>query len=71
MTKPMRFNDVLEAVEALSQDEQEALLTLLRRRLAERGRARVASDIRAAEQEFKDGQCRPRTPDEVIDEIMS
>jgi hypothetical protein len=71
MGKALLFNDVVEAAESLSLEEQEALVDLLRRRLAERGRQRVAEDIRQANKEFEEGLCQPATPDEIIDEILS
>jgi hypothetical protein len=65
------FNEVVEAVDQLSIEEQEAVAGILRRRLAEAGRKRVAAEIREAEREFTDGGCRPVTPDELMDEILS
>jgi hypothetical protein len=71
MAHSMPFGDVLEAVDQLSADEQEALVSILHHRLAEEGRKRVASDVRELRQEFAAGGCRPTTPDDLMREISS
>jgi hypothetical protein len=65
------FGEVLEAVERLSAEEQEDLAAILRRRLAERGRKRMAQDVTEAREEFRRGECRRSTPDELIGEVLS
>ena len=60
------FGEVLEAVGKLSPDEQETLLVIVRRRLAEQGRKRLAQDIREAKEEFAQGQCDPTTVDDLM-----
>ena len=71
MEQSLPFAEVLEAVEQLSAEEQETLVTIVRRRMAERGRKRLADEIQEAEREFEEGRCRPSTPDELMDEILS
>ena len=71
MTNSMPFGDVLEAVDQLSLDEQETLIAILHRRLAQSGRQRLVDEIREAEQEFEDGKCRPMSPEELLREILS
>ena len=65
----MTFSDVIEAIDQLSQDEQEALIDVVRRRLAEGGRRRLAADVEAARKEFASGQCRTVAPKELVREI--
>jgi hypothetical protein len=43
---PMPFGEVLEAVDRLTPEEQEALAAMIHRRLAERGRKQLAEEIR-------------------------
>ncbi len=62
------FSDVLDAAQGLSADEQEALLEILRRRLAERRRTQLVREVREARAEFAAGQARPGTIDEIMDE---
>jgi len=50
---------------------QEALTDIIRRRIVERRRAELAKDIQEAQQEFKAGNARLVTPDELIAEILS
>jgi len=65
------FGEVLEAVGELSPDEQETLLVIVRRRLAEQERKRLAKDIREAREEFAQGRCAPATVEDLMKEIMS
>lgn len=65
------FGEVLEAVEKLSLDEQETLLVIVRHRLAEQARKRLAQDIREAQEEFAQGRCDPTTAEDLMKEILS
>ncbi len=70
MAEVLPFGEVLEAADRLSQDEQEELIAILHRRLAEAGRQRLAVEIREARKEFSEGRCLPASPDEVMREIL-
>jgi hypothetical protein len=52
-------------------EEQETLVEVLHRRLADRRRVELAADIRAGQREFAQGALRPTTPDEIMKEILS
>lgn len=69
MTERIRFDELLEAVEDLPDEAQAELVDVIRRRLAERGRARVAKEVRQARTEFDEGKCSPTTPDDLMREI--
>ena len=71
MGNVMTFNKVLESADKLSLDEQEALTEVLHRRIIEHRRAELAKEIKDAQQEFKDGKCKPATPSELMKEILS
>ena len=71
MPNAMPFAEVVEAVDQLSLDEQETLIALFHRRLAQAGRQRIVEEIREAEQEFEQNNCRPMTPEELMREILS
>ncbi len=71
MTHQNAFADVLEAAERLDADAQAALVAILSRRLAERGRERVAATAAQARQEFAAGQCKPMTAAEIMREAES
>jgi hypothetical protein len=70
MTPVMPFGEVLEAADHLSQDEQEQLVAILHRRLAQAARRRLAAEVGEARQEFAEGRCTPVTPDTLMREIM-
>ena len=70
MTPVLPFGEVLEAADHLSYEEQEELIAILHRRLAQAARQRLVADIQDARQEFADGRCAPATPDELMREIM-
>lgn len=67
----MHFGEVLDAADQLTVDEQENLVEVLHRRILERRREVLANDIREAGQEYEAGGCRPSTPDEIFNEILS
>jgi hypothetical protein len=71
MNHELPFSEVLDAVDRLSAEEQEALLAIVQRRVAERGRQRVKADVSEARRDFASGLCKPVSPDELMDEILS
>jgi hypothetical protein len=71
MTPPIRFDQLLEAVEDLPDEAQAELVDVIRRRLAERGRQCVVEEVRQARREFAEGRCSAATPDDVMREIES
>jgi hypothetical protein len=71
MEQLIPFGEVLEAIDQLSLDEQETLLDIVQRRVAEQGRKLLAAEIQEARQEFAAGRCHPATADELMDEILS
>jgi hypothetical protein len=70
MSEELPFGEVLEAADHLSQDEQEELIAILRRRLIETARQRLIAEVREARQEFAEGRCSVTTPDELMREIL-
>ena len=70
MEHPLPFAEVLEAVDQLPMADQEILVEIVRRRVAERGRARLADEIQESQREFESGGCRAATVDELIGEIL-
>mgnify|MGYP001566638080 CR=1 FL=1 len=71
MSQQVAFGEVLEVVEKLDEEEQAELLAVLSRRLAERGRQRVAATVEQARREYAAGQCQPMTAAEIICEAKS
>lgn len=71
MENATSFGEVLDAVGKLSPDEQEALLDIVRHRLAEQGRQRLAQDVQETRDEFAQGLCAPTTVEDLMKEILS
>ena len=71
MAQTMPFGEVLEAIDHLSLDEQETLIDILHRRIADQGRRKLLAEIEAARKEFTEGQCQPATADDLMKEILS
>ncbi len=65
------FDEVLDAANKLSPEEQETLIEILHRRLADNRRSELVKDIRTSQEEFESGASRPATPDQIIKEITS
>lgn len=66
MIQQTGFSAALDAVEQLDAEAQAELVDVLSRRLAERGRERVAATVAQARHEFAAGQCQPMTAAEIV-----
>ena len=71
MSQRNAFGEVLDAVEQLDADAQAELVAILSRRLAERGRERVAATVAQARREFAAGQYQAMTAAELVREAQS
>ena len=71
MSQLSDFSDVLEAAEHLDAEAQSELVAVLTRRLAERGRERVAATVAEARREFAAGQCQAASVADLIREAQS
>ena len=71
MNQQIAFDDALDAAEKLDAEGQAELAAVLSRRLAERGRERVAATVEQARREFAAGQCQPMTAAELVHEAQS
>ena len=70
MSQVLAFGDVLEAADQLSAEDQQELIAILQRRLADARRQQILADIQESRLEYEAGLCRPTTPDELMREIM-
>lgn len=71
MSQPNAFADALDLAEQLDVESQAELVAVLNRRLAERGRERVAATVAQTRREYAAGQCRPMTAAEIVREAKS
>jgi hypothetical protein len=65
------FSEVVDAADCLSIEEQEELLAIVRRRLAERRRAELVRDVQDARAKFAAGAGRAASVDEIMDEASA
>ena len=65
----MTFSDVIDAIDRLSHDEQEALLDIVRRRMSEARRSRLIRAVREARRDYTAGEFRVVTPSELARDI--
>lgn len=63
------YGQVIDSIEALPDEQQESLVELLRRRLAERRRDALVKSVQEARKEFKSGKCRPAAPAEIMRKV--
>jgi len=71
MERTQLFAEVLEAVDQFASEEQETLMAIVQRRMAERGRKLPATDVQEARREFAEGFRHPSGADELMSEILS
>lgn len=69
MIQNLGFDEVVDAIDRLSPDEQIEIIHLIRCRLAERGRQRIIADVREARDEVAAGRAQRLNLDELAKEI--
>jgi hypothetical protein len=63
------FQKALEIVESLPEEQRESLMNIVRRRLIEERRDRLAQSIKGAREEYKRGKIRKGTVDDLMNEL--
>ena len=63
------FQEVLDIVESLPEYQQEDLVDIIRRRLIEQRRDRLADSIREAREEYGRGEVKKGTVDDLMKEL--
>ena len=63
------FQDVLDMIESLPEEQQENLISIIRRRLIEHKREVLAERINRAREEYRLGKVRRGTVDDLMKEI--
>ena len=63
------FNEIVEAADSLSMTDQEALVDLLRHRLAAARRQELERAVREARREFESGQAQIASVAEIMDDL--
>lgn len=71
MSRAIRFGDLIEMIDSLPLEEREGLLQVVRQRIAEDRRRRIAASVRSARREHARGRTKPTTAQQLIREIRS
>lgn len=69
--KKSLFQEALDAVEALSLDDQIELISVLNNRLNLRQRQQIVQEVQEAQQEYREGKFRSGTVDDFLSELDS
>ena len=69
--KQSTFAEILERADELPLEDQENLIRILQNRLRDKRRAERVRDVQEAQQEFVQGKCKPVTPEQLMEEILS
>jgi len=71
MGKAIPFNELLEAVDQLSLDEQESLVNVIRHRIAEYRRQEIAALVLSARKEYQQDKLVPETAQDIMNSLLS
>jgi hypothetical protein len=69
MKKDITFNDALEIVDSLPEDQRETLIEIVKHRLIEERRDKIAQSIKEAKEEYAKGEVRKGSIDDLMREI--
>jgi hypothetical protein len=69
--KTSLFQEALTAIEALSLDDQAALIDVLNNRLKLRQRQQVVKEVREVQQEYREGKFKSGSVDDFLAELDS
>ena len=69
--KTSLFQEALTAIDALSLDDQAALINVLNNRLKLRQRQQVVKEVREVQQEYREGKFKSGSVDDFLAELDS
>ncbi|WP_347274454.1 hypothetical protein [Candidatus Kuenenia sp.] len=69
MRKDITFNDVLEIVDSLPEGQRETLIEIVKHRLIEERRDKLAQHIKEAKEAYAKGEVRKGSIDDLMREI--
>ncbi len=67
--KDITFDKVIELVESLPEEQRESLIEIVKKRLLEERRDRLAQSIKEAKEEYTKGEVRKGTVDDLMREL--
>lgn len=65
------FAQTLDVIESLPVAEQEGVLEVLQRRLAERRRAELIATVKESRKEFAAGKCKPASVAAIMRQVKA
>jgi hypothetical protein len=65
------FNDLIESIESLSDDDQELLIDTIKKRKIDRRRQAIKKDILLGKKDYKDGKVNRGTAEDLMRELKS
>ena len=68
--KTTTFDEALDIIESFPEEQRESIVEIVKRRLTEERRERLAQTIKEARQEYARGEVRRGTVDDLIREIV-
>lgn len=69
MGKGVTFDEVLDMIDSLPLEQRESLIEIVRNRLIEERRDRLAKSIKKARKEYERGDASRGTVDDLMDEL--
>jgi hypothetical protein len=69
MNKGATFDEVLDMIDSLPVEQKESLIEIVRNRLIEDSRDRLAKNIKKARKEYGRGEIGRGTVDDLMDEL--
>jgi len=67
--KGITFNEALELIESLPEEQKESLIDIVKNRLIEERREKLAQSIKKAKKEYVRGKVRKGTVDDLMREL--
>lgn len=71
MSGVLPFRDVLDALDHLSSDEQDALIAIVQKRKTEEARRKLVEEVEQSRKEYRDSKCRTTNIEDLIKEITT
>ena len=68
--KTATFDEALDIIESFPEEQRESIVEIVKRRLTEERRERLAQTIKEAREEYAHGEVRRGTVDDLIREIV-
>ena len=68
--KTTTFDEVLDIIESFPEEQRESIVEIVKRRLTEERRERLAQTVKEARQEYSRREVRRGTVDDLIREIV-